>query len=86
MLEKGIVADAVCGRDPAHPVFQSFPVAKLRVKCPMPNQPGRHRNDHGTLAQEVRNRLKILAVRLDKTMNELMAKALEDLFTKYDDK
>jgi hypothetical protein len=25
MLEEGIVADAVCGRDPPHPVFQSFP-------------------------------------------------------------
>jgi hypothetical protein len=30
--------------------------------------------------------LEILTVRLDKTMNELMAEALEDLFAKYDDK
>jgi hypothetical protein len=27
--------------------------------------------------------LKILAVRLDRTMNQLMAEALSDLFTKY---
>ena len=49
----------------------------------MPNQPGRHRNDHGTLAQEMRYRLEILAVQFYKDINELMAEALEDLFAKY---
>jgi hypothetical protein len=35
------------------------------------------------LPKEVRDRPKILAVRLDRTMNELMAEALSDLFTKH---
>ena len=35
------------------------------------------------LPKEVRDRLKILAVRLDRTMNDLMAEALSDLFTKH---
>jgi predicted transcriptional regulator len=35
------------------------------------------------LPKEVRDRLKILAVRLDRTMNELMAEALNDLFEKH---
>jgi len=35
------------------------------------------------LPKETRDRLKILAVRLDRTMNELMAEALEDLFRKH---
>ena len=35
------------------------------------------------LPKEVRDRLKILAVRLDRTMNDLMAEALRDLFAKY---
>jgi predicted transcriptional regulator len=35
------------------------------------------------LPKEVRDRLKILAVRLDRTMNELIAEALSDLFTKH---
>ena len=33
--------------------------------------------------KEMRDRLKILAVRLNKTMNELMAKALDDLYRKH---
>ena len=37
------------------------------------------------LPKEVRDRLKILAVRLDRTMNDLMAEALDDLFAKYGD-
>lgn len=36
------------------------------------------------LPKEVRDRLKILAVRLDRTMNDLMAEALSDLFAKHD--
>ena len=35
------------------------------------------------LPKEIRDRLKILAVRLDRTMNELMAEALNDLFKKH---
>jgi predicted transcriptional regulator len=35
------------------------------------------------LPKEVRDRLKILAVRLDRTMNDLMAEALTDLFAKH---
>jgi len=34
--------------------------------------------------KDVRDRLKILAVKLDRTMNELMAEALQDLFMKHD--
>jgi hypothetical protein len=37
------------------------------------------------LPREIRDRLKILAVRPDRTMNDLMAEALSDLFAKYDD-
>jgi len=37
----------------------------------------------GHLPRETRDRLKILAVRLGRTMNELMAEALEDLFRKH---
>jgi predicted transcriptional regulator len=37
------------------------------------------------LPKEIRDRLKTLAVRLDRTMNDLMAEALSDLFTKYGD-
>jgi predicted transcriptional regulator len=35
------------------------------------------------LPKEVRDRLKILAGRLDRTMNDLMAEALNDLFRKH---
>jgi predicted transcriptional regulator len=35
------------------------------------------------LPKEIRDRLKILAVRLDRTMNELIAEALDDLFRKH---
>jgi hypothetical protein len=35
------------------------------------------------LPKEVRDRLKDSGVRLDRTMNELMAEALSDLFTKH---
>jgi len=38
------------------------------------------------LPKVVRDRLKILAVRLDRTMNELMAEALDDLFRKHEEK
>jgi hypothetical protein len=54
------------------------------AKAPAP-QPSRA----GTVAitahlpREVRNRLKKLAVDLDRTMNDLIAEALTDLFTKY---
>lgn len=36
------------------------------------------------LPKEVRDRLKILAVHLDRTMNDLMAEALRDLFRKHE--
>ena len=35
------------------------------------------------MPKETRDRLKIMAVRLGRTMNELMAEALEDLFRKH---
>jgi predicted DNA-binding protein len=35
------------------------------------------------MPRETRDRLKIMAVRLGRTMNELMAEAIEDLFAKY---
>jgi hypothetical protein len=35
------------------------------------------------LPKEIRDRLKILAVQLDHTMNELIAEALDDLFAKH---
>jgi predicted transcriptional regulator len=35
------------------------------------------------LPKEVRDRLKILAVEIDRTMNDLIAEALEDLFAKH---
>jgi predicted DNA-binding protein len=35
------------------------------------------------MPKEKRDRLKIMAVRLGRTMNELMAEALEDLFRKH---
>ena len=38
------------------------------------------------LPKEVRDRLKILAIRLDRTMNDLMAEALDDLFRKHEEK
>ena len=40
----------------------------------------------GHLPKEVRDRLKILAVRLNRTMNDLIAEALDDLFRKHDEK
>jgi hypothetical protein len=36
------------------------------------------------MPKEKRDRLKIMAVRLGRTMNELMAEALEDLFRKHE--
>jgi predicted transcriptional regulator len=36
------------------------------------------------MPKETRDRLKIMAVRLGRTMNDLMAEALEDLFTKHE--
>jgi predicted DNA-binding protein len=51
----------------------------------MPDPPSRE----GTVAitahlpKETRDRLKIMAVRLGRTMNDLMAEALEDLFRKH---
>ena len=36
------------------------------------------------MPKETRDRLKIMAVRLGRTMNELMAEALEDLFRKHE--
>ena len=36
------------------------------------------------MPKETRDRLKIMAVRLGRTMNELMAEALEDLFKKHE--
>jgi predicted transcriptional regulator len=54
---------------------------------PRPGQPSRA----GTVAitahlpKEVRDRLKILAVRLDRTMNDLIAEALDDLFRKHEE-
>jgi hypothetical protein len=56
----------------------------------MPARPAGQPSRAGTvpitahLPKEVRDRLKILAVRLDRTMNDLMAEALSDLFAKYD--
>jgi hypothetical protein len=35
------------------------------------------------LPKKVRDRLKILAIRLDRTMNDLMAEPLDDLFRKH---
>ena len=35
------------------------------------------------LPKEIRDRLKILAVELDRTMNDLMGEALGDLFAKH---
>jgi predicted DNA-binding protein len=37
------------------------------------------------MPKETRDRLKIMAVRLGRTMNELMGEALEDLFRKHGD-
>jgi hypothetical protein len=60
-------------------------LTQRRALCPNPVQ----RSRAGTvpitayLPKEVRDRLKILAVRLDRTMNDLMAEALSDLFAKY---
>ena len=50
----------------------------------MPDQPSREGTVAITahLAPEVRKRLKILAARKQRTMNELIAEALEDLFKK----
>jgi predicted transcriptional regulator len=49
----------------------------------------REPNHIGTLAitahlpKETRDRLKILAVRMGRTMNQMIAEALDDLFAKY---
>jgi predicted transcriptional regulator len=60
-------------------------VAKAHI---MPEQPSRTATVPITahLPREVRDRLKILAVKLGRTMNELMAEALDDLFAKNDQK
>ena len=51
----------------------------------MPDQPSREGTVAITahLAPEFRERLKILAARQRRTMNELIAEALEDLFRKH---
>jgi len=52
----------------------------------MPDQPSREGTVAITahLAPEVRKRLKVLAARQQRTMNELIAEALEDLFRKHE--
>jgi predicted transcriptional regulator len=51
----------------------------------MPEQPSRAGTVPITahLPKDIRDRLKILAVRLNRTMNDLMAEALDDLFEKH---
>jgi hypothetical protein len=63
-------------------------VALTQRRAPCPIRAGQ-RSRTGTvpitahLPKEIRDRLKILAVRLDRTMNDLMAEALSDLFRKH---
>ena len=55
----------------------------------MAEAPAREPNRIDTMAisaylpKETRDRLKILAVRMSRTMNEMIAEALDDLFAKY---
>jgi predicted transcriptional regulator len=50
--------------------------------CP-PAQPHRHVAITAHLPREIRDRLKILAARQRRTMNDMTAEALEDLFLKH---
>lgn len=59
-------------------------VETLHGKAPSPAPAGTVAIAH--LPREVRNRLKKLAIDLERTMNDLITEALEDLFAKHPQK